>query len=283
MKINPVFPCPVSGELFPTEEAARANADKINQEKERETQKEAKYLEMADSFRLELTSISDFGRLLNEKIEKLIKKGLPKITVSDFRFNPKILLTHNAPIGQDRCGYTMGEARYAPGFHYNISSKYVKIGNKQFCVKSIVNSEWGWNDTYKPKFGGFRGLKTCGGGGDFDNWGYSAVMFLDDFPLIKEKYDKLAKLKAKQVKFNAADNLLSEQTLEKANKANKILFVEIDELIKKKEEIERKINEKRLELSAKTSDYMKANKPVPALPDYSNEIEQFAAELNLRT
>lgn len=188
-KIVPIslFKCPETGRLFEKEEQAEKSMRKFLTDKAKREKKEKLNLDIANSFRLELDDIRDFGQLLNEKVKKHM--GIdPGIRVSSLLFG-RVCNSSCAPVGgkSNWCARDKSIPSSYLGWKGKISGSYIKKGAKQFEIRSIIVNDSGWSDTLKADFDGFYGVNTgCGGGGS-GCWSYDLSIFIDDFPLLKRK------------------------------------------------------------------------------------------------
>ena len=194
MKVEEVklFKCPETGKLFESAGAAAKNAEKIRVERMSEAKAKEENSKIADSFRLELDNINNLESLLNSKIEQHIDKKW-KVKIDNLRFG-EISNSHSCPlIGVQNWDKKADKPKSYLGWSFNLSGNYQNKGKKQLESRTIFHGDWGWSDTYKPSFGGFRGIHSHGGGGGNGGWQYYCRIFLDDFPKLKEKHELYTK------------------------------------------------------------------------------------------
>jgi hypothetical protein len=207
-KIAPVtmYPCPETGELFASPALARANARKIQQVKEQEAaellaeeERNANNEAISDSFRLELDDIRNFSALLEKKVAFHFSAPKFKINLNNIRFGMHDC-SHSCPVGKETnwCSSRTDVPSHYLGWRVSINGTCggAKVKGKEVTIGAICRGGSYFSD-HHPKFGGFRGLNT-GSGGFGDKFYGDMTLWLDDFPILKDKYKEFEKLIAKE-------------------------------------------------------------------------------------
>jgi len=146
--------------------------------------------------RLNATSFSEYVKLCIEYINK-INEGIG-ITYSGLKFHSlyyseNLSNSHSSPIGMPTNWSGKAELPTGyPGWRGRVTFKKEYVLSKKKYMSSSDYSEI--NDIYK----GILGLNTGTGGGGYEECSYDVSLFIDDFPLIKEKYNRLSYLKEKK-------------------------------------------------------------------------------------
>ncbi len=162
---------------------AKKSRDKIKYE-----QAKARAIEKADYIRLNAESVWDIPKMLVGFFKNDLDRELT-ISKFDMRFNPEMANTHDCPLnGVTNWGRKDPNApRHYPGWYgefrgtTNIGKKPIKLfdGHEIDSIFDVIGK---YN-------GAIRGLH-CGGGSGGPDFGFSLRMYVDDFPKIKEKYDR---------------------------------------------------------------------------------------------
>lgn len=180
-----------SGKTFKTKKGYENFDKKFQEEKANKLKLKYKIDDYRNFPRLNATSFTEYAKLCVEYINK-INEGTG-IIYSDLKFynlyyNENLSNTHNSPIGKPTNWWNKPDipAGY-PGWGGRVTfKKHNKSG------KSHVSSN-DHSEIHSP-YRGILGLNTGSGGGGYNEFTYDIKLFLDDFPLIKEKYERQQKL-----------------------------------------------------------------------------------------
>lgn len=149
---------------------------------QKKTEQEILVKEMQSNIRLKAKSISHLEQLLNE----YSKATGENLTVSlSVQFNENVRCSHHAPIGKNTNWGSADPTQPTsyPGYE----------GRVEF-IKPVKSGEYaGHMFTGWTSGGKVDGIHTGSGGGGYEAT-YTCLLFVDDFPLIKEKVDKAREL-----------------------------------------------------------------------------------------
>lgn len=252
------FICPVTKKHFKTENEAKLSAEKALAKKEQEKfteslQKvsEEEFLKKADWVRLNVENVSDIPALIKQKGKEFWDLDFD-IKLSYLHFGEKSN-SHSAPIGKKT---NWSRSANEPTTYLGWSGRVVGTVNgykaensSNVSVANIVFARYGNV--------GFRGF-YCGSGSSGEvNGGcvldMDILFFLDDFPKLKEKYNKFVLVKEEV-------DLYNEGLDESRIKSNNFAFLRNDVV-----ELDRKIDElsaTKLKLVEKYSkEFFDKNKP----------------------
>lgn len=185
-----------SGKTFKTKKGYENFDKKYQEKKKQENILKNKLGEYRNFPRLNATTFSDYARLCIEYINK-INEGTG-VTYSDLKFynltfSNNLSNSHSAPIGKPT--NWRGE--------FNSPTGYPGYGGMVTFKVNYRDSEQYWKGEYVKMNGapyvGIVGLNTGSGGGrDSSNvhviYQYDVKLFLDDFPIIKEKDERRQEL-----------------------------------------------------------------------------------------
>jgi len=220
------FVCPETGEAFNTPAAAESSAKKAQNKAAKAIVQTAKRNAIHNSFRLELEGISDFGKLLNEKVKKHIGVDL-EIKLTNIRFGQQST-SSSAPIGQKTnwCARDKNLPSTSLGWRGTISGKNAMKNGKRVCAGTLIGS-FSFSD-YQTAFGGFAGVHTGSGGGGMDSWAYECVVFLSDFPKLEKEYKEYLRVNALHVTYNSEASAARSLVVGQANEQECVRFLDSD-------------------------------------------------------
>ena len=186
MKTVQAFACPVCEEIYKTEQAASKCEVACTQAKidlEEEKQLEAQFFQLRNYVRLNAESVEDICKMSMEISKKLNKSQYIKEMTLHVRYVEHASNSHSSPIGQPTNWERKSDKPTGyPALYGNILFTYNKGGK---LSGSDIFSEWGDQ--------GIVGINTGTGGSRSGNntYGYDVTLWLDDFPKIKERIEKL--------------------------------------------------------------------------------------------
>lgn len=186
--ITPItmYPCPITGKLYKTERGAKQSAkkqlDKQEQEilklKEAQKTKEEKEAEI-DWVRLNIEDIHDFPRMLKKRAKELYEWDL-KFTFSSIRFSNQLRNTHACPVGGK-----MSWGKEASYF-YGWTGRARATLNGKFIKENFSTST---TDYIRKNFRGIYFGTGCPGRPNEYELSIDFIMYLDDFPKLKEQFN----------------------------------------------------------------------------------------------
>lgn len=202
-----MYKCPESGDLFTNKALATRNANKVKKQKE----KLAKEVEInkkikeerhfySNYIRLNLSNVNDLKDMLILKAKEFYDVDITNLNIR-VNFSERCSNSHNCPIN----GVTNWENRdndkptYYPGWIGRISANVVvpkNITNALSTFDRSANSVL--FNTYSGLFKGFYTSSGCGGDSDGSyDMDIGFGFFLEDFPLLMEKYNLFIEEKKK--------------------------------------------------------------------------------------
>lgn len=185
-----MYPCPITGKLYKTERGAKNSAKREQlrieaeeaKRKEQQKSKEQKEEEI-NWLRLNLEDINDLPVLMKSRFKELYDWDL-NVAFYGLRFG-SVSNSHTCPIG----GVTNWSRQ-----HKDRPTSYLGwSGRIEGTLKGNVPKLTFINSISDIITGKFKGLHTGTGGGGSPNEYKMSIgfnMFLDDFPKLKEKYEK---------------------------------------------------------------------------------------------
>lgn len=152
---------------------------------------------VADSIRLNLEDIDEFPQRLTELFNEYLKCDL-SITQWNVRFTERMSNTHSCPIGgKQQWRLKEGEKRI------RYKGWTGSICGSMKALKDEDGFSRGFTDFFRNYGSDFyvRGFYTGSGGGGSKDFQYSCDIYLDDYPLLKDKYEKYIKLQKEHERY----------------------------------------------------------------------------------
>lgn len=218
-----MYKCPESGDLFTSKALATRNANKIKKQKEKlakEVEINKKIKEerdiLSNYIRLNLSNVNDLKDMLILKAKEFYDVDITNLNIR-VNFSERCSNSHNCPInGVTNWGNRDNDKpTYYLGWIGRISANVVvpkNITNALSTFDRSANSVL--FNTYSGLFKGFYTSTGCGGDSDGNyDMDIGFGFFLEDFPLLVEKYNLFIEEKKKVIK----NNLLTEGLKDQAN------------------------------------------------------------------
>jgi hypothetical protein len=208
-----VFKSEFTGELFEDENEYQLHLEGYEEQKKvEEKQKElfAKSKEMKQMPRLTATSIEDFRQKAFDVINELNEGNPDKLLILNFsgvRISD-VSNTHSAPIGfEQNFSKKADKPTSYKGWYGNITivlSQDMNTGDNRNRIENLIKYFPGIN----TGSGGYRGKEY----GDVKGYvlEYSLRLYLEDFPLIKEQYQRYLELKESKEEWQSDISILCE-------------------------------------------------------------------------
>lgn len=207
------------------------NCAKAKREKLKEEQLRNNFIEIADSIRLSITSIHQLAPEIINWFKKYYNRDL-QLQITDLRFR-EVSNAYEAPIeGVVNWEQKENKPKSYLGWTGKISGqsdiwekpiKHLLTGRELRCISDCFSR-------YEGSL--IRGVKTGTGGGG-NKFSYEVILFLNDFPKVKEIYGTYAELKeknnlrnqkARDLDYNAKEKLINgNEQIQDFNRYDEIL------------------------------------------------------------
>ena len=203
MQLSPIYKCPQCGRECSSEEDAKFCLKKCLKKVERQELVHQEWEKECDFIRMNATSLSHIKDLLIEKFQEWWGIELVINNWDDLKFSECMSNSHKAPYGKSTnwCGKNLNVPKGYPGWYCDLT------GTTSKGVSFIDLIEGSYTSNYKSKSSIspiVRGITTgCGGGGGRSEGGkysfrYKVEIWLENFPILQEKYNRYIKLRAKK-------------------------------------------------------------------------------------